>query len=171
MINIKTPIFALIAVSILNLRCGSSEGDDEQELDVLAEQGDPITPSPTPTPTPSPTPKVDTPPPPTPSPTPAPVVDQATIWFASNSYRAIFGYNTAGKKITEIDLSPSLTAGSITAISFYDHNTILVFADPGAAGERIMRINLSGDDVESINNPKSKHTERRRETFHKYEWC
>ena len=104
----------------------------------------------------------DTPPQATPSSAPAtaavtqtPVVTPtlATIWVASSSLRAVAGYDANGNFMKLIDLSTYVPTGSITSITFLNKNTMIVTADPGASGEKLMRIDLSdnGGTVSAIN--------------------
>lgn len=77
----------------------------------------------------------------------------ATIWVASNTLRAVAGYDANGSFMKSIDLSTYLPTGSITSITFLNKNTMIVTADPGAAGEKLMRIDLAdeGGTVSGIN--------------------
>lgn len=90
------------------------------------------------------------------SPTTAPapsvaVTSFANIWVASNSMRAIASYDAGGNFQSFIDLSSYLNAGSITSITFLSKNTLIVTADPGAAGEKIIRIDLNGNNAATVN--------------------
>ncbi len=133
-------LFVVVCLLASTLSCGTKDEKEEGEP-LPAPTSSPSVPS-TNTASTTTTPAVTTAPVPTP--------DQATVWIAPSSPKVIAGYNTSGVLVKLIDLTQYLSAGSITALSFYDHNTLLAFADPGAAGEKIMRIDLTGDSVLSI---------------------
>lgn len=88
------------------------------------------------------------------SPSPAPTVaplPEATIWVASNTLRGIAGYRSDGTPLgVFIDLSSQGT-GFVTSLTFLSRNILLATFDPGAAGEKVIRINLNEDTVSSIN--------------------
>lgn len=65
--------------------------------------------------------------------------------------RAVVGLSQLGEVVTVVDLPAQLTSGSVTGLSFYDHNTLFAFADPGTSGERLIRIDLAKDQVAAIN--------------------
>ena len=80
---------------------------------------------------------------PSPSPTPAPP-PVAAVWIAQNAGRFLAGYSTAGEPVQIIDLSSYFSTGGVSALTFIDKNNLLAFVDPGTAGERIVRLDLSG---------------------------
>jgi hypothetical protein len=89
-----------------------------------------------------------TPPPAAPS-NPQPPV--ASVFVASNILRAISYYTKEGVYLGYIDLSNYLATGSITSLTFFSKDILIATADPGAAGEKLIRIDLSGNGVSSIN--------------------
>lgn len=133
--------------------CGSKEEADDEES---------ANPTPTPTPTemttPTPTSAPSTAETPTPSPTPEP--PQPRIYVASTTQRFIAAYDVDGKFIKYFDLSPYFSAGGVTAMEFIDDDNLFAFFDPGAAGERIVHINVEtgainpswGIDATNLNN-------------------
>lgn len=86
-----------------------------------------------------------------PATTTTPAAANATVWVASNALRTIAGYDSSGNRLAFFDLSTYLTAGSITAMTFVSKDVMLAFADPGAAGERIFRIDLSTNSLSALN--------------------
>lgn len=133
-------ITALLALTLGYGACGSKKKSDE-EAPVASETAPQATPSSAPA-----TAVV------TPTPVAAPL-PTATIWVASNTLRAIAGYDANGTFMKLIDLSTYLPTGSVTSMTFVNRNTLIVTADPGAAGEKLMRIDLSdnGGTVSDIN--------------------
>jgi hypothetical protein len=83
--------------------------------------------------------------------TPVAAPSLATVWIASNTARTIAGYDTNGKQLAYIDLSAYLSTGAVTALTFISKDVLLAFADPGASGERIFRIDLSTNSVSNLN--------------------
>ena len=133
----KISYIASIASILFAVSCGSKKDSNVEEnaSDLLPT----ATASPTPSPSTSPN---------TSAATPKPV---ASIWVASNTMRALAGYDMNGKFVSFIDLSNYLSTGSVTSITFLNKDTLLVTADPGASGEKIMRIDLSDNTAASIN--------------------
>lgn len=70
------------------------------------------------------------------------------IWLASNVHRFVVGYSQTGQLAKVIDLSNTFSSGSITAIEFLNRDNLLVFADPGAAAEKIIKVNVSTGNVD-----------------------
>lgn len=135
--------------------CGSKDDIEDED----------VTPTPTPTPEPpiiptqadqNPTPAPTTPP----TAAPTAVAPKAKIYVGSAVQRFIAAYDIDGKLIKYFDLSPYFSAGGVTAMEFIDEDNLFVFFDPGAAGERIVHINVEtgainpawGVDATNLNN-------------------
>lgn len=130
--------------------CGKKDEIEDEVLDdaptptATATAGTSETPTPTPTPTASPT---ASPP-------------QAKIFVGSAVQRFIAAYDVDGHLVKYFDLSPYFSAGGVTAMEFIDENNLFVFFDPGAAGERVVHINVEtgninaawGNDATNLNN-------------------
>jgi hypothetical protein len=130
----------LLCVSVILPACGTKKkaADDKQSA---SEDSVPVsTPFPISTPTSQPVVTQTS---------PSVTVPTATIWVASNALRAVAGYDAKGNFVKLIDLSTYFPSGSISAITFLNKNTMIVTADPGTSGERLMRIDLS-DDVGNV---------------------
>ena len=134
--NIKLIAFAAVALCCITA-CGTKKKNDTSDPEATLGLPDP-TPSPAAQPT-------------TQASATTPTAPFANIWVASNSLRAIAGYDANGVYVSFIDLSAYLSVGSVTSITFLNKNTLIVTADPGASGEKIIRIDLSGNTASAVN--------------------
>lgn len=149
---------AFVAIVFLTLHsCGKQgEGDDELLLK-----------TPTPEPTATTEDIIATPTPivlenicPTPSPTITVAPARPTVFVGSTSQRFLVAYSSAGVRLKVYDLSPYFSAGGISAMTFIDSSNLMIFFDPGAAGERVVKFNVDtevfdagwGIDATNLNN-------------------
>gem|GEM_PF-2724205 len=66
---------------------------------------------------------------------------EAKFWVASNAFRYLSAYSEGGELVKSLDLA-TLVNAPITAMSFVDRNTLLLFLDPGASGEVVARLDV-----------------------------
>lgn len=147
-------VFAFVVFLTLH-SCGKqSSGDDELLLK-------------TPTPTPTPDDAVATTLPTvlentcaTPAPTVVTEPARPVVFVGSTTQRFLVAYSAAGVRLKVYDLSPYFTAGGIWAMTFVDSSNLMIFFDPGAAGERVVKFNVEteafdagwGIDATNLNN-------------------
>lgn len=133
------------SVFALFLGCGRKESEDEPTEDAPQSIEEPKE-----APIEATVPSVPAPTPPAPNP-PTPV----SIWVASNTTRAIAGYSYNSEGVVSslgfIDLATYLPSGVATSLTFFNKNILLATIDPGTAGEKIIRIDFSGNSVSSVN--------------------
>lgn len=135
-------ISAVFALSIVFAACGANKKKTEESQDPSSIDSLPTVTS---------TPIVIATATPTPAASPTASAPLATVWVASNTLRAVAGYDANGNFIKMIDLSTYMPSGAITSITFINKNTMILTADPGASGEKLIRVDLADNTVTNIN--------------------
>jgi hypothetical protein len=146
--KVLTPSIALLSSALALSHCGSKDGATEVDPNLTDTQNPGST---TPSPSPSPTPSSSA----SSTSTSASASVAPTQFFtASNTMKVIAAYNYAANGTTTfshiIDLTSYIASGSITSLTFLTKDVLIATVDPGASGEQLVRIDLSGNTVSSV---------------------